>query len=246
MPQYKYTPEQIEQFEQFWKVDTFNEENLNHLYDNLKEAFKEGKHMYPMKDFIFWKRGDKVHGIWADKFISSSRIFGEKHILSFQPIKDLFEEHGVSPILVVGPYQNFDPRHSARDIERFGEPKMHFNVVLVFDKEYFKEFIKLKQKRFFKKTQRHTYVDQSKIKGFTTVSRKSVRKHTTKQIPSDTHIDHVINAEKSSNPFTALSGADEPSEIIDDSEVVTEETTITVTTELVKDEDDDGELELVQ
>ena len=241
----KHTSVQIEQFEQFWKSDTLNDENLNHLFDDLKRAVKGRKKMYLMKDFVFWKRGDKLHGVWADQFISSSKDIGEEHILSFPPIKKLFEDVGLTPTLVVGPYQNFDPRHSGRDIERFGEPKMHFNVVLVFDTEYFKEFFKVKQRRTFKKTARRTYVDQSKITGFTTVNRKGGRRQTKKKIPSDTHIDHVINADTSSNPFTALSGSDEPSEIIDDTDVVTEETTPTVTVEQVEEEDD-GELELVQ
>ena len=266
----KKSPEQFKQENiQYWTKDIFNKENLEHLYeaiiDTLEAPGKKKNMFLNLNPWVNWKRGDVCNGIYRDKFIRNSKEFALEHIISFPKIKELIETKELTLHLIVGPYTNSDPRHSRQsrhyrhsreDVDDSDTLKVHFNVLLCFDKNYSDKFIAVRQSKSFKKKTRRTFVDPSKVQGYSQPIRKSTRKSTRKTTPSDTHIDHVVNSDNTSNPFEALSEVqEEQADVKDDSDIKTydvDKDKATTDTETGSDEaagtvdtsPEDGELEI--
>ena len=218
----------------FWE-STLPEEKLNRLAYNIKLTFEKKRNIVVLFD---WKMGDTYEGIYFDKFVRRSRNVGEKYILDHELIKKYVNEYDLSPRLIIGPYKNNDS-----STNKFPDKKF-FNAILVLTKEYVWNFIKIEYKNKYKKNFSRTITNPSKIPGYSRA--KSRPRH----IPSDTHIDHVVNVSTSSNPFNALSD-DTP--IKDDTEVVIEEnlqdgSVVKSSSEEtpVVEEDEDSDLEIEQ
>ena len=212
----------------FWE-STLPEEKLNQVLRNMKFSFEKNKNIIVLFD---WSFGDTYQGIYFDKFARRSRKIGEKYIFDYSSIKEFVQENNLSPRLIIGPYYNIDT-----NINKFPD-KRFFNAIIVLTKEYFWNFIKIEYKNKHTKSFRRTITNPSNIPGY---SRAKTRP---RHIPSNTHIDHVVNVSTSSNPFNALSD-DIP--IKDDTDVIIEEnpqeTNVVKTSVVEEDEDSDLEIE---
>ena len=229
------------QCEEFYG-EVFDESTLVSITDQINQALEQGKSFIVLKD-LNWKRGERLYSDFWDVFLKKTKKYCLTHLLSHEPLKVLLETY--SPTMVIGPYKNNDPTHSRRDISKYGNPRDRYNAILCFSEEYVTKHIAVKPSRSDKQSNRSRFVDRRKLSGYSMSSRR-------KDTPSDTHIDHVVNSEKTSNPFDALAeaDADEGVDIKDDTDIKTDEdnsTGDTSTDEITSTLDtspEDGELEI--
>jgi len=202
-----------EQCEEFYG-EVFNESTLVSITREVEQALARGKHFIVLKD-LNWKRGERLYGDFWDIFLKKTKKYCLTHLISYEPLKVLLETY--SPTMVIGPYKNNDPVHSRRDISQFGGPRDRYNAILCFSEEYVTEHITVKAPRSDKRSNRSRFVDRRKLSGYSTSARR-------KSTPSDTHIDHVVNSEKTLNPFEALSDTqEENTDVKEDSDINTED-----------------------
>jgi len=194
--------------------EVFNKASLVSITREINQALEQGKHFIVLKE-LNWKRGERLYRDFWDVFLKKTKDYCLKHLLSFEPLNELLE--GLTPTLVIGPYKNNDPVHSRRDITNYGGPRYRYNAILCFSEDYVSEHITVKESLRDKQSSRSRFVDRRKLSGYSTSTHR-------KNTASDTHIDHVVNSEKSSNPFEALSDTqEEKADIKDDSTVETDE-----------------------